>query len=94
MTEIDYTYESVDLKCPYCGEFQSDSWEIDFNDNRVKIECDCGKKFWGSEHITRNYEGNPDCELNGEEHDFEEFSNRTLKCKKCGVIKLKGEQTT
>ena len=83
------TFEGKDLKCPYCGEFYSDSWEIDFNDDAIEIECDCGKKFYGSESIIRNYKAEADCELNKENHNFVDTLNGCEKCSICGRIEVK-----
>ena len=88
--EYEGNLERSDLKCPYCDEFQSDSWEINFNDDRIEIECcECGKKFWGTEIVTRDFKSEADCELNKEEHKFEISGEGWLKCKVCGEIKLK-----
>ncbi len=83
--KYDSTYESACLKCPYCGQENGDAWEIEFDDGQIEIECDCGKKFWGSESRIINYEGQADCELNGGKHDLEPTGNEgQFKCKICG----------
>ena len=91
MINIKYeeTLESNDLKCPYCGEFMDDSWEIVKSDDRVEVECECGKKFWASEIVIRDFKGEADCELNGEQHQFEEATKDCMKCKVCGEFRLK-----
>ena len=83
------TLESQDLKCPYCGDFIGDSWEFVTSEDSIEIECDCGKKFWGSEIVIRDFKGTADCGLNNREHEFEDVSSDCLKCKICGDFKLK-----
>jgi len=92
IVKYEETLESQDLKCPYCGEMIGDSWELNFNDDAVEIECDCGKKFWGSEIVIRDFKGTADCELNNEKHEFEEVTNDCLKCKICGKYELKSKE--
>jgi len=83
--EYDSTYESDCLKCPYCGQENNDAWEINFNDNKIEIECDCGKKFWGSKSTIINYSGEADCKLNGGTHDLIPTSNKgQFECEICG----------
>lgn len=83
--EFDYTWESDGLKCPYCGQKNTDAWEIDFDDDKLEIECDCGKTFWGTRNTTINYEGKADCELNEQKHDLEPTHNKgQFECKICG----------
>lgn len=88
MIEIKETYESEDLQCPYCKEFISDSWEYNFDDDSLEIECDCGKKFYGSESIIRNYIGKANCELNGTKHNYQKVKDYSfVECKTCGDSK-------
>ena len=83
--KYDLTIEDDCLKCPYCGEEDTGAWEIDFNDDKVEIECDCGKKFWGEKCVKTDYRGQADCGLNGEEHDLEPTGHKgQSKCKTCG----------
>ena len=83
------TYESENIKCPYCGKFISDSWEYNFNDDSIEIECsNCDKKFLAGESVIRNYTGKADCELNNEKHEFVKQEGY-FKCKICGEIKSK-----
>jgi len=85
ITKYDRTIERDCLKCPYCDNEDSDAFEMDFNDDKIEIECDCGKKFWGEKCVTIDYRGEADCELNGEEHDLEPTGNEgQQECKTCG----------
>ena len=83
--EFNMTIENDGLKCPYCGLEDNDAWEINFNDDKIEIDCDCGKAFWGTTVITTDYRGEADCELNKEKHDLESTGNEgQFKCKVCG----------
>lgn len=87
-SEYDETCESDWLKCPYCGQEDQDAWEINFNDDKIEIECDCGKKFWGSSSTVINYKGEADCELNGDSHKLEPTNNKgQFVCRICGQYK-------
>jgi len=78
------TINSDCLECPYCGSKDEDAWEIDFNDDQVEIECDCGKKFWGTKCVQIDYRGDSDCELNNEKHVLEPTDNKgQFRCKNC-----------
>jgi len=87
------TFESEDLRCPYCKELISDSWECFNEDEESEIECDCGKKFYGYKQISVSYKGVPNCELNNKKHDYIKIESRSFKkCSECGDIKsLDGE---
>ena len=83
--KYDLTIEGNGLKCPYCDSIDTDAWEINFNDDKIEIECDCGKKFWGEKCVMIDYRGEADCELNNEKHDLEPTGNKgQYKCKVCG----------
>lgn len=88
MSEIESTWNSDDMICPYCGYGYQPETE-DITEDEYEIECGkCGKKFWGSHSITINHEGIPDCGLNGEEHIWEQSSNyKYPACVICGKIK-------
>ncbi len=83
------TYESENIKCPYCGCFISDSWKYDFNDDTIECECpECDKKFWAGESVIRTYTGKADCKLNKKRHQFVKQKGY-FKCEICGMIKSK-----
>lgn len=53
----EYTYEPQ-LKCPYCGHEDSDSWEI--SDDSGTIECgSCGNEFDYERIVTVDYSSFP-----------------------------------
>lgn len=85
MSEFEYTYESYCLKCPYCGAENDHEGVDDIYDDKIEIDCECGKKFWGQKHVTINYEGSADCELNNEKHDLKPTQNKGQSiCQTCG----------
>jgi hypothetical protein len=57
--------------CPYCmAEYQPESEDFD-EDTRAE-ECeDCGKKFYLHQSFSVTHHTRPDCELNGDTHQFE-----------------------
>jgi len=82
MLDTQYTNELV---CPYCGHEFSDSWE---REDRGEFECyECDKNFSFDTDVTRLYSSERDCQLNGQEHEWEdtrELSRGTWqKCKNC-----------
>jgi len=78
-----------EIKCPYCGAMQSDSWEILENDEDSEvIECECGKNFVATKHIMIDYRTSKDCMKNGEEHEwFKSIPEGYFECRKCGASK-------
>ncbi len=61
----DKTKESIDtsytknITCPFCGNINRDSWEVDFGpglEGDMDIECgSCGKTFFASRIVTVTY---------------------------------------
>lgn len=74
--------------CPYCmNEWVPDQ---DLGPNERVAECDeCGKKYYCEPEYSVDYHTKPDCELNGEQHDFVlvPFGNAYC-CNVCGKYKL------
>ena len=58
-------------ECPYCGyKYQPESEDYSEFD-RVE-ECDeCGKKYHAHDVFSVSHWAKPDCELNGEQHDWQ-----------------------
>lgn len=71
MSEIDHD-NTDEIVCPYCGHWQSDSWEA--SDSSDCEECsECGKKFvYESETIRQFTTRKADC-LNGAEHPWKKM---------------------
>jgi|SRR5699024_1172369 len=85
---ITATYHDTGRReCPYCGH----KWHVEAEeyDERARAEeCDeCGKGFYAYENISVAHVARPDCELNGEEHEWETMgigNGKThLFCAKC-----------
>ena len=91
MSEIDHEYTG-EIVCPYCGYEFSDSCE--FQENDGDIECDCGKTFEYRRIITVEYCTSKNCELNGEEHDFQpsKDSQYVETCSKCDQAIKRGSR--
>lgn len=80
-----------EITCPYCGDRFEDSWDTIAGDGETAvIDCDCGKKFTATCVLSIDYWGHPDCELNGDEHDYEMIHFDSGKsanfCEICGNI--------
>jgi len=82
--------DDTDAICPYCGErYQVES--EDYDEHSREDECEsCGKVYWLSQGFSVTHYSKPDCELNGQTHDFErvKLSNGKeadfcLICNKC-----------
>ncbi len=73
--ENEIEHEHTDeIVCPYCGYKFSDSYEWEAHEHERTIEChSCEKKFNATATISVSYSTHKDCELNGEQHDFEPF---------------------
>lgn len=69
--EFDETYDDANRACPYCGhEYQPES--EDYTDEPRAEECDeCGKSFYARDDFSVTHIATPDCELNGETHDWQ-----------------------
>jgi len=62
--------------CPYCG-FSYQVEGEDYSENMREEKCDeCGKKFYAQESFTVDHYATPNCELNGEAHQWEPFELR------------------
>jgi len=91
MPKFNYTYGDWGFKCPYCKN--EPSYELtSYSEGTEVRECEnCGKKFSGNVNIEVNYYSEPDCKLNGEEHQWElkEFrsGSKANLCSICGKTK-------
>lgn len=73
------------VRCPYCKyDYQPES--EDYSEDTREDECsECGKKFWLHQVFTVDHCVNPDCELNGEQHQWDTVSESHADYESCGV---------
>ena len=81
-------YELEGAVCPYCEKKHQIEAE-DYSEELEEIECDCGKKFYCSQHASISHYSRPDCELNDEEHQYKEFKKDVFYCEICENVELK-----
>lgn len=91
MSEYSEQSDEVDAICPYCGlNYQVESEDYD-NDLRVETCYGCGKKYYINQEFTVTTYTRPDCELNGEEHQFLpiHFENpKVVHCSVCDKVEI------
>lgn len=95
MSKFEDTSESLGYKCPYCGsQHECDDWGYDYDGQ--EMECDeCNKKFYATANHSVDFDSEPDCELNNEDHVLTFYKKHdngdAYFCDTCGkcVIKLK-----
>lgn len=91
MTEFDDHYDDNDSICPYCGDRYQVESEDYSEDERVE-ECDnCGKKYFLCQIFSIDHHTRPDCEINGDEHQFQFEQTKNggaYFCKVCGKCKI------
>lgn len=93
MAKFENIYDDNNAVCPYCGEkFQPES--EDYSENQSVEECsNCGTRYKLHQIFSVTHVTTPDCELNGDKHQFE---TKTLTdgrkasfckvCNKCGGL--------
>lgn len=91
MSTFDNKYDDGDHRiCPYCShKFEVES--CDHDEMGGDRECEeCGKKYKYHEYTTVTHVTEPDCQLNGEDHDYDDHDLGNLGivkfCKICGQI--------
>lgn len=68
--KVEERTDDNDSICPYCGESYQVEGE-DYSEDSQEIECgECGKKYWLQTTFSISHTSTPDCELNGEEHQY------------------------
>lgn len=94
MSEYEDQIDSSDSICPYC----EDSYQVeaeDYSENTQTIECDnCGNKYYLSQPFSVDHCTEPDCELNGNKHDYEwkeTSSGDAYFCNVCGKCTITKE---
>ena len=91
MSDYEEQTDHADIICPYCKErFQEES--EDYSEDQSIEECgDCGKKYWKRQSFSVTCYASPDCELNDQDHKWEDRplgNGKTYKfCSVCGQCK-------
>lgn len=82
-SKYNLTINNHDVECPYCEhKYQLES--EDYSEDKVTEECeDCGKKFKRYVCFSTDVRAEPDCLINGEQHDPETDKNGYISCKTC-----------
>jgi len=91
MSKYEEQYDGSDSICPYCKHsYQVES--EDYSEESQEIQCDeCGKKYYLHQYFSISHHSTPDCELNGEKHQFELIglkNGSAYFCKICDKCKL------
>jgi len=71
-----YTDELDDCEmiCPYCGNKYQPEGE-DYSEDCREEECEeCGKTYHAHQSFSVTHHATPDCELNGEQHEWQAVS--------------------
>jgi len=70
MSQFTDTSSDYDIECPYCHHKYIPDAE-NYNEDVRPDECgECGKKYFLHQTFTVYHRTDPDCELNGIEHNF------------------------
>ena len=77
--------------CPYCQEEDAQIEGEDYSEDEYELECShCDKKYYVHQQFEISHHSRGDCELNGEEHDYQPVTLRSgesapfcTKCDKC-----------
>lgn len=68
--QYDDQYDGSNRICPYCGyKYKVEAEEVS-ETTRVEDCENCGKKFYAQEVIDITHKSTPDCELNGQAHQW------------------------
>ena len=89
MSEFTDEIDGCDVICPYCGnKYQREGEDYD-QDSRVE-ECEeCGKKYRTHDSFSVEHHTEPDCTLNGEDHQYEKSDgHEAWFCEVCGDCKI------
>lgn len=91
-----YHIHKSDITCPYCdkGCYDEDYVVARNLEERIEIECEhCGRMFWAESCIVFNTYS--DCSLNGEDHDFQNDSEKyptVFSCRNCQESEVRDNQ--
>jgi len=91
MSEYNEEIDGTNMICPYCKhEYQPEAES--YSEDEEAETCDgCGKKYYARQDFCVDHWSRPDCELNGEKHQWEErnLNNGETRdfCAECGEIR-------
>ena len=87
MTE--QTFDDCHRKCPYCGHTHQPEMESFSEDSREETCENCGKSYHAHDSFSVTHYATPDCELNGEAHDWQDKyvrgGSKHPFCSKCNM---------
>jgi hypothetical protein len=90
MSEFEDTSDDQNRICPYCGYSYQPESEDHSPDRRVETCGGCDKRYYAEDEFSVEFKASPDCELNGEPHDWQDVDLRDgrkhpfcAKCDKC-----------
>jgi hypothetical protein len=76
--------DDANVICPYCKYTYQPEAE-DYSEDSREQECsECSKKFHLYQSFSVSHHTKPDCELNGEQHDWDLVSEHTKDWQSCG----------
>ena len=83
------TFDDSVRKCPYCGHTHQPESETYSENSWVETCEECDKQYHANDSVSVTHYAEPDCELNGEAHDWQDKAVRgrkhpfCTKCEKC-----------
>ncbi|MCK5613690.1 hypothetical protein KAR91_68125 [Candidatus Pacearchaeota archaeon] len=90
MSKFEDTMNNYDVECPYCHYTYYPEGEENDEERRIEECQNCDKRFYRHDEITVDHHTSPDCELNGEQHDYQpcelndgSFHHFCETCEKC-----------
>jgi len=79
---IEETSDDCNRVCPYCG-FKYQVEGEDISEDVREETCDkCGRRYYAWDRISVTHHAMPDCELNGERHEWPPL-DKHQNCVKC-----------
>jgi hypothetical protein len=90
------TFDDGERKCPYCSHgYQPEP--CDYGEQWREEECErCGKSYHAHDSCTVTHYATPDCELNGDPHDWQDravgggrLHPFCMKCDKCMPMSMR-----
>jgi len=86
--------DSSESICPYC-QYPYQVEAEDYSEDGRVIECSqCERKYHLTQSFSVYHNTTPDCELNGEPHEYRQHRSGSDFCKYCGQINHENKATT